>query len=112
MRTLFAITRDYNFPGNSPRYFRVQQRRYLAFFGGVNAFSARIRGISVRILRNSSRTAAGTDTVRCRAFSGPPAAFCPRLSRPPPAASRGPPAWPYDLAGTLGGKVRAGKEDG
>jgi len=27
VRTLFAITRDSNLPGNFPRYFRVQQRR-------------------------------------------------------------------------------------
>ena len=64
----------------------------------------------MRIPRNSSRTAAATITVRDRAFSGPPAAFRPRLSRRPPAASRGPPAWPYDLAGTLGGRPGQGGE--
>ena len=85
--------------GNSPPVFPGTTRRYLAFFGGVNAFSPRIRGISARIPRNSSRSAAAAFTVRDRAFSGPPAAFCPAFSRPPPAASRGPPAWPYDLAG-------------
>jgi hypothetical protein len=39
--------------------------------------------------RNSLRTAAGTDTVRHRAFSAPRPAFSPRLS--PPAAGRRPP---------------------
>jgi hypothetical protein len=37
-----------------------------------------------------------------------PVRFRPRLSRPPPAASRGPPAWPYDLAGGLGGRSGPG----
>ena len=41
----------------------------------------------------------GTDTVRRRAFSGPPAAFRPAFPHPSPAASRGPPAWPYYLGG-------------
>jgi hypothetical protein len=47
----------------------------------------------------------GTDTVRRRAFSGPPAAFRPAFPHPSPAASRGPPAWPYYLGGILGGNV-------
>jgi hypothetical protein len=106
VRTLFAITRDSNFRGEFPPVFPGTQRRYLAFFGGVNAFSPRIRGISARIPRNSSRTAAAIDAVRDRAFSGPPAAFRPRLSRPPPAASPVPPAWPYNLAGTPRGRGR------
>jgi hypothetical protein len=35
--------------------------------------------------------------------------FRPRLSRPAPAAPRGPPAWPHDLAATLGGEAGAGR---
>ncbi len=73
-------------PGEFPPVFPGTTRRYLAFFGGVNAFSPRIRGISARIPCNSSRTAAAAITVRDRAFSGPSAAFRPRLF--PPAAGR------------------------
>ena len=36
--------------------------------------------------------------------------FAPAFRRPPPAASRGPPAWPYDLAGALGGRSGPGGE--
>jgi hypothetical protein len=43
MRTLFAITQISHFPGESPRYFRVRQRRYLAYSAGVNAVPALLR---------------------------------------------------------------------
>ena len=99
-------------PGEFPPVFPGTQRRYLAFFGGVNAFSPRIRGILARIPSNSSRTAAAAFTVRDCAFSGPPAAFRARLFRPAAGRLAHPPAWPYDLAGTLGGEGRAGRGGG
>src|SRR5487761_1843828 len=94
----------FNYPGEFPPVFPGTTRRYLAFFGGVNAFSPRIRGISARIPRNSYRPAAAVITVRRRAFSGRPAAFRPRLF--PPAAGRH--ARPACLAVRPRGRAGAG----
>ena len=103
VRTLFAITRNSNFPGEFPPVFPGTQRRYLAFSGGVNAFPPRIRGISARIPREFVTDSRGRPLPSAAApFPARRPPFARAFPRPPPAASRGPPAWPYRLAGGLG----------
>jgi hypothetical protein len=103
VRTLFAITRDFNCQGISPGISGYNNDASSPFWQESTPFRLEsgnfppnFRGDS----RNSLRTAAGADTVRHRTFSGRAASFLPAPSRPAAAASRGPPAWPYDLAGT------------
>src|SRR5271157_1444300 len=68
-------------------------------------FRANFRGDS----RNSSRTAAGTDTVRHCTFSGAPARLLPPPSRLAAGRLARPVCLAVCLAGTLGGKVGTGK---
>jgi hypothetical protein len=110
VRTLFAITRDFNFPREIPRgisgytttlsrLFRGSQRLFASNSGNFRANSAPFvtdsRGHRYRPLSRLFRPA------------GPP--FAPAFPRPPPAASRCPPAWPYDLAGILAGRSGQGR---
>ena len=106
MRTLFAITRDFNLPGISPRYFRVHNDAISPFSGESTPFRLEFGEFSRQFRAIRHGQPAGVDTVRHRAFSGAPAAF----PRPPPTASRGPPAWSHDLAGTLRGRSGQGGE--
>jgi hypothetical protein len=114
VRTLLAITRDSNLPGNFPPgisgYSNDASSPFWQESTPFSLESGNFRANFWGDSRNSSRTAAGTDTVRHDAFCTPsarllPAPFPPRHR--PPRAARLP--WPHDLAGTLGGKAPAGK---
>ena len=88
----------YNNDASSP--FRQESTPFRLEFGN---FRANFRADS----RNSSRTAAAAATVRHRTFSGLAGRLFPRLSRLAAGRLTRPaclPAWPYDLAGSLGGE--------
>ena len=110
VRTLFAITPDSVFRGESPRNFRVRHDAISPFSGESTPF----RLESGEFSRQFRPIHHGQPRPRIPSATAPfPAcrpAFCPRLSRRPPGASRGPPARPYDLAGTLGGRSGPGGE--
>ena len=83
VRTLFAITRDLICQGGFPlAAFPGTTTTLARLFGRSRRHFARIREFRRRFRAIRHGQLAGTDTVRCRAFSGPPAASCPRLSAP------------------------------
>jgi len=103
VRTLFAITRNSNFPrGNSPRYFRVQHDAISPFSGESTPFRLEFGEFprEFRAIRNGQPRLSLPSAVAPFPAGQPP--FAPAFSRLPPAASRGPPAWLYDLAGARG----------
>ena len=111
MRTLFAITRDSNLPGNFPPVFPGTTTTLARLFGRSQRHFASNSGISAPISREfvtDSRGHRYRPPPRLFRRAGPP--FAPAFPAPPPAASRGPPAWPYGLAGTLGGRSGHGRK--